>query len=78
MADDPGARRDARSYDQSGELQRLDVGDRLFIACGGGPASTRLERFPPRLEIEERTGLYVLVDDGPRDDWRYIFVPRSL
>jgi len=28
---------------------------------------SRLEVFPPRLEIEERCGLYILRDDGPLD-----------
>jgi hypothetical protein len=32
--------------------------------------------FPPRLEIAERDGIYVLRDIGPRDEWRYDFVPR--
>jgi hypothetical protein len=70
-------RRSADWYDQSGELTVLEVGDRLFIPCENGPAATRLETFPPRLEIEERDGMYVLIDDGPRDDWRYQFVPRE-
>jgi len=75
--DHPGPRRPAASYDQSDEDTVLDVGDRIFIPCEGGPASTRLESFPPRLEVEERDGLYVLMDDGPRDQWRYLFVPRE-
>jgi hypothetical protein len=39
---------------------------------------SRLERFPPPLEVEEREGLYVLVDDGPPEQWTYVFVPREL
>jgi hypothetical protein len=35
-----------------------------------------LERFPPQLEIAERGGTYVLVDDGELPDWRYLFVPN--
>jgi hypothetical protein len=50
----------------------------LFIACEGGPCTSRLEVFPPRLEIEEREGAYVLLDDGSRRDWRYVFVPRTV
>jgi hypothetical protein len=76
--DHPGPRRSAASYDQSGEATVLDVGDRIFIPCEGGPSASRLETFPPRLEVDERDGLYVLVDDGPRDQWRYLFVPREL
>ena len=64
-------------YDQSSEITVLHEGDRLFIPCEGGPSSTRLEDFPPRLELAERGGTYVLDDDGPRDRWRYIFVPRT-
>lgn len=64
-------------YDQSGEMVVLEPGDRIFIACEGGPCQSRLERFPPRLEVEERDGLYVLADEGPRDEWRYVFVPRQ-
>ncbi len=55
----------------------LGVGDRLFIACDGGPCRSRLETFPPTLEIDERGGIYVLNDMGRRDEWRYVFVPRE-
>jgi hypothetical protein len=72
----PGPRHAADWYDQSGEPTALDVGDRLFVPCEGGPCWSRLERFPPRLEIEEPEGTYVLLDDGPRADWRYLFVPH--
>jgi hypothetical protein len=67
-----------RWYDQSGEAVVLSAGDRFFIPCDGGPSTSRLEVFPPRLEIEENDGMYVLEDDGPRDAWRYVFVPREL
>lgn len=73
----PGPRHAADSYDQAGEPYPLAEGDPLFVPCTGGPCWSRLERFPPRLELEEDQGLYVLVDDGPRDTWRYEFVPRS-
>ena len=64
-------------YDQTREPVTLQPGDRLFIACDGGPCTSRLERFPPRLEIAETDGMYVLDDDGPRDRWRYVFVPHE-
>ena len=64
-------------YDQSHEPVALEPGDRLLIACHGGPCTSRLEWFPPRLEIAERDGMYVLDDDGPRDSWCYVFVPRD-
>lgn len=72
-----GPRHEPEWYDQSGEAVPLVAGDRLFIRCDGGPSQSRLEHFPPRLEIEERDGLYVLDDAGPRADWRYLFVPRT-
>ena len=49
-------------------------GDRMFLQCDGGPCISRLEIFPPRLEIEERGGLYVPLDDGPLDEWVYRFI----
>jgi len=65
-----------RWYDQSAEAIVLHPGDRFFIPCEGGPSTSRLEAFPPRLEVEESDGVYVLEDEGPRDQWRYIFVSR--
>jgi hypothetical protein len=55
----------------------MRAGDRLFIHCDGGPCLSRLEIFPPRLEIEERSGLYVLMDEGPPHEWSYLFVPHT-
>jgi hypothetical protein len=50
----------------------------MLIPCeGGGPSQSRLVRYPPPLEIEERGGVYVLVDDGSVETWRYAFVPRA-
>jgi hypothetical protein len=57
--------------------QTLRPGDRLFIKCEGGPCVSRLEYFPPRLEIDEQGGLYVLEDEGELHDWRYVFVPNE-
>lgn len=75
FVDHPGPRRAADFYDQRGELLVLQEGDRLFVPCEGGPSSSRLELYPPRLEVAERGGTYVLVDDGPRSQWSYVFVP---
>jgi hypothetical protein len=55
----------------------LAEGDRLFVPCEGGPCTSRLEMYPPRLEIAERDGSYVLLDVGPRAEWSYQFVPRE-
>jgi hypothetical protein len=49
----------------------------MLIACEGGPCRSRREMFPPRLEVEEPDGVYVLIDDGPRDQWRYVFMSRE-
>ena len=47
-------------------------GDRMIVECrGDGPSNGRLVRSPPPLEIEDRGGLYVLVDAGPPEDWYY-------
>lgn len=55
----------------------LQPGDRMWIRCEGGPSNSRLARFPPPLEVVEREGLYVLVDDGDPADWFYLFVVRE-
>ena len=55
----------------------MQDGERMLIPCDGGPSTSRLERFPPPLEVEERTGTYVLVDDGEPAEWRYLFVARA-
>jgi len=70
-----GPRHSPDWYDQTNEEVRLREGERMYIACDGGPSWSRLESFPPRLEVEERGGVYVLQDEGPRSEWRYLFVP---
>jgi hypothetical protein len=55
----------------------LRPGDRLLVQCEGGPCVSRLEYFPPRFEIDEQGGTYVLVDEGDLHDWRYAFVPNE-
>ena len=73
----PGGRHSEDWYDQRDEILVLRAGDRFFVVCEGGPCTSRLEIYPPRLEIEEHDGTYVLVDDGPRDDWRYVFAAHE-
>jgi hypothetical protein len=73
-----GPRHSADWYDQSDEAVVLHEGDRIFVACEGGPSASRLETYPPRLEVPEKGGMYVLQDDGPRDGWRYVFVPAEV
>jgi hypothetical protein len=77
LADHPGHRHSPDWYDQSAEPTVLAPGDRFFVPCDGGPSQSRLELFPPRLEIHEHDGTYVLVDDGPRAAWRYLFLPHA-
>jgi hypothetical protein len=73
-----GGRHSDDWHDQRDEGVQLRPGDRFLVQCDGGPCISRLEIYPPRLEIEEHDGSYVLVDDGPRDEWVYVFVPRAL
>ena len=73
----PGARLSPDRYDQSAEDHVLEPGDRLFVPCQGGPCRSRVETFPPRLEIDEPGGTYTLIDLGPRADWHYLFVPHE-
>ena len=72
----PGPRHEVGFYDQAREAVLLERGERMFIPCRGGPSDSRLEAFPPRLEIDERGGIYSLVDIGLRADWYYQFVPN--
>ena len=74
---DGDERHAANWYDQSHEDVTLGPGDRFLIPCEGGPSIYRLEVFPPHLEIAEHDGMYVLIDDGPRDEWRYVFVSNT-
>jgi hypothetical protein len=53
-------------------------GERMLIPCEGGPSTSRLVRCPPPLEITERSGTYVLADDGLPESWRYHFVPSEV
>ena len=62
-------------YSQATADGMLRPGARLLIRCDEGPCLSRLETFPPRLEIPDQGGLYVLVDDGPVEAWKYQFVP---
>jgi hypothetical protein len=50
----------------------------MLLNCEGGPSRLRLVYFPPPLEIEERGGLYVLVDDGEPSEWWYQFVAQQV
>ncbi len=38
---------------------------------------SRLMTYPPPLEVEERSGLYVLNDAGAVHEWSYLFVPST-
>jgi hypothetical protein len=64
-------------YDQRSDPYPLSQGDRLFIRCEGGPCTSRLETFPPSMEIEEPGGTYVLIDDGSRHEWHYVWAPST-
>ena len=49
----------------------------MLIRCEGGPCQSRLVRYPPPIEIEDRGGVYVLVDEGEPERWWYEFVPAE-
>lgn len=53
------------------------TGHPIVIRCDGGPRTSRAETFPPRFEVAEKGGLYVLLDEGPIADWKYQFVPSD-
>ena len=55
-------------------MTAAEDGQRMLLWCDGGPSISRLVHFPPPLEIEERGGMYVLVDDGPPEGWHDDFV----
>ena len=46
----------------------------MLVWCVGGPANGRAVRFPPPPELDADGGLYVLVDEGPLETWRYEFI----
>jgi hypothetical protein len=56
----------------------MEEGERMLIRCEGGPSRSRLERYPPSLEVRERDGMYVLQDEGDVENWWYLFVPNEL
>ena len=59
------------------ESRPPEPGERMLLPCDGGPSISRLVKFPPPLEIDERDGMYVLVDDGPPTMWSYTFVAHE-
>ena len=52
----------------------MDPGDRMVLWCEGGPAMVPATTYPPPLELAASGGMYVLVDDGPPEQWRYAFL----
>jgi hypothetical protein len=62
-------------YDQSSWPYALNTGDQMLIRCEGGPGLSRVEYFPPRLELRQPGGTYALVDDGPPHEWTYRWMP---
>ncbi len=46
----------------------------MLIWCDGGPSMCRAVVYPPPPEIDTDEGLYVLVDNGATDRWRYEFI----
>ena len=59
------------------KLLIVEPGERMLIWCEGGPSLGRAVYFPPPLEIGVEGGVYVLVDDGPPEEWHYQFVKST-
>ncbi len=57
-----------------GQTGGVDTGDRMLLWCEGGPSIGRATTYPPPLEIAVDGGMYILVDDGPVEEWHYSFV----
>jgi hypothetical protein len=57
-----------------GNTDGVDVGERMLLWCEGGPSIGHATTYPPPLEIAVEAGTYVLVDDGPIDEWHYLFI----
>ncbi len=57
-----------------GKADSVDVGERMLLWCEGGPSIGRATTYPPPLEIAVDGGMYVLVDDGPVEEWCYRFI----
>lgn len=55
-------------------MTTLAPGDEMMIWCDGGRSMIKRQVFPPDGEIVEEDGIYVLHDDGPPTQWRYVFV----
>lgn len=55
----------------------MEMGERMFMWCEGGPSIGRAVHFPPPFEIRVDGGMYVLVDDGPPEHWHYAFVNHA-
>jgi hypothetical protein len=56
----------------------VEPGERMLLPCEGGPSMSRLERYPPPLEVAVEGGVYVLVDDGAPQTWHYDFIALPL
>jgi hypothetical protein len=54
-------------------------GERMLIPCEGGPCRSRLVRYPPPLEVDEPSGVYVLAEGRSLDEpeYRYVFVEHT-
>ena len=54
----------------------------MLIPCSGGPAGWRSTLFPPPIEfvVDDGAdhGIYVLIDDGPPEQWSYEFVREGV
>ena len=55
-------------------VEPMKAGEEMMVWCEGGRSMIKREVFPPRLEIPDDGGMYVLNDQGDPADWRYVFI----
>lgn len=53
-------------------------GDPMLIRCDGGATVWRTAIFPPAGELPVADGIYVLVDEGPPEQWWYQFISEAV
>ena len=62
----------------SGQNRGMVDGDPMLIRCEGGATVWRTATFPPAGELPVADGIYVLVDEGPPEQWWYQFISEAV
>lgn len=55
----------------------LSPAGRRFPVTTVASSSAASLTYPPPLEIDADNKMYVLVDDGPPEQWHYVFIPSD-